>query len=366
MAAEMGTSDDHVVPVPPTSRQATVLMFLRIVLEHHRLLLGTVVVVLLITVGVVLLGLRDHTVTSRFMPNAPNAETSRLAGLAAQFGLPVGGLSSDRPSVDFYAALLESPGLLREVALTEYRFAEGPGEDTLAGTFLDLYEIEGNSPQRRLEAGVRLLDQLVSAGVDVRANLVELHTTARWHELAAQMNRRILDLVNEFNLRDRQTQAGAERRFVETRMEEARGDLETAEKRLEEFLDANRRYQDSPQLVFEYARLQRRVEIQQQVYISLAQSYEQARIEEVRNTPVITVVDDPEDAMPEPRRLLRAAALGGILGIMAGVFLVFAAEYLRREREADPGAYATVRSLIRQIAARYVPVRRGRGSDRPS
>jgi len=93
----------------------------------------------------------------------------------------------------------------------------------------------------------------------------------------------------------RQSQAAAERGFTEERMAEAQEELRAAENELQRFLQNNRQFQNSPELVFQHDRLQRRVAMRQQVYTSLVQSYEQARIDEVPNTPVITVVEYAEE-----------------------------------------------------------------------
>jgi len=76
--------------------------------------------------------------------------------------------------------------------------------------------------------------------------------------------------------------------------------------------------------------------MRQQVYTSLVQSYEQARIDEVRNAPVITVVEEAEEPVrPDSRRLPLKAALGVVLGGMLGAFVAFGREYVRRQREED-------------------------------
>src|SRR2546428_650042 len=98
-----------------------------------------------------------------------------------------------------------------------------------------------------------------------------------------------LALVNTFNLERRQSRAAQEKRFVETRRTEARDELQVAEDRLKSFLERNRDYRNSPQLVFDQERLAREVALRQQLLTSLSQAYEQARIDEVRDTPVITV-----------------------------------------------------------------------------
>jgi uncharacterized protein involved in exopolysaccharide biosynthesis len=91
-------------------------------------------------------------------------------------------------------------------------------------------------------------------------------------------------LVNRFNQDTRESQAGATRRFVEVQVAETEGELHNAEDSLREFRTRNRRT-DTPELQFEDGRLQRQVQIQQDLYISLRQQYESARIQEVQQYP---------------------------------------------------------------------------------
>jgi uncharacterized protein involved in exopolysaccharide biosynthesis len=94
--------------------------------------------------------------------------------------------------------------------------------------------------------------------------------------------------------------------------------LRAAEDRLETFLRTNRQYAGSPELTFQRDRLQRSVGLAQQVYTSLMQNYEDVRIREVRDTPVITIVEAPSvHALPEPRGRTRGILVGLVLG--AGV-----------------------------------------------
>lgn len=108
-----------------------------------------------------------------------------------------------------------------------------------------------------------------------------------------------------------------------------------------ESLERNRRYEGSPGLTFRYERLQRRVNLRQQVFTPLSKSYEQAKIDEVRNTPVITVVEPPElPARPDPWRLKLKGLLGLILGGIVGVFWAFGREMMATSGERDPDDYA--------------------------
>ena len=132
-------------------------------------------------------------------------------------------------------------------------------------------------------------------------------------------------------------------------MRVAQDELRDAEAGLESFLQRNRRYQDSPQLVVEFGRLQRRVELRQQVANSLSQAFEQSRIEEVRNTPVVTIVERPEGAAKPARTLRQAALVGGVLGGLATLGFIFALELLRAQGELDPSSNERLREQLRRV-----------------
>jgi uncharacterized protein involved in exopolysaccharide biosynthesis len=86
-----------------------------------------------------------------------------------------------------------------------------------------------------------------------------------------------------------------------------------------QFHQANRRFGEHSALTNEAARLERNVMIAQQLFVSLSQNYESARLEEVRNTPVITVLERPEGFV---ERQARGTVRKTIIAFVAGGFVV--------------------------------------------
>lgn len=299
--------------------------------RRKRLLFGLPLAVMLSAVLVSLVLPKRYTVESRFMPETGGSNVSRLAGLAAQFGVDVGGMGGESgESVDFYAELLESQDLLREAALSTFSFTTKSGEPK-QGTLVELLEAKGDDEDERIKATVEKLDALVTVTPDPGAELVTVKASAPWPALAVDLNRRLLDLVSEFNVERRQSRAIAEREFLEGRVAEAEAELREAEQRLARFLNENRAWDESPQLSFEHARMQRRLDVLQQVYASLAQGFEQARVDEVRNTPLITILDQPR---PPAERTFPNYVINALLGLVLGGLLalgIVAWEELRRE-----------------------------------
>jgi uncharacterized protein involved in exopolysaccharide biosynthesis len=134
----------------------------------------------------------------------------------------------------------------------------------------------------------------------------------------------MLGLVDSFNLERRRRRAGQERAFIEGRMAAAQSELSDAEDNLRHFHDRNRRI-ESPDLQFENDRLTRTVQLRQTVYVQLVTAYDQARIEEVRSAPVVTLVDPPETGVGRNGSLLIDGIIWVIVGLMLGCACAFAA-----------------------------------------
>ena len=161
--------------------------------------------------------------------------------------------------------------------------------------------------------------------------IVEVQVVSPWRSVSLAIASALADGVNDYNQRTRQGQAAAERRFIESRLEEAKSDLGEVEDRLSVHIAANRRIDASPELTFERDRLQRELALKQGVYESLAQAYEDARIREVRDTPVLTMVEPPSaPTTPLSRGRLKRLILGMVLGGFVAVFTVIASMFVNR------------------------------------
>ena len=323
---------------PPLPEPPVVLPLANMLLRERRLLvrLPLTLAVLVVCVGLVLP--RSYTAVASFAPQSAGGSLSSLTGLAAQFGIAVP-TDDAANSPDFYAELLRSAQLLRAMVETSYVYLNGA--DTVRGTLVQVYDISEATPERSREVAVKRLGQHMQVSTALKTGVVTVAVEAPAADLAEQLVRSALDLVNAFNLRTRQTRATAERQFVESRVEEAQRDLREAENRLQAFLTTNRTFENSPQLQFQHDRLQRDVGTRQDVYTKLVQAYEQARIDEVRNTPVITIIEVPiRPVRPDSRRLL----LKGMLALFIGGFLATLTALFRqllvRTGDESPDQYA--------------------------
>lgn len=330
-----------------TGSEISLIRLINIVLAYRSMVITCSVLLFLIVAVVTLILPRTYTVDASFTPQSERLP-SNLAGIAAQFGVALPGTDAGA-SPDFYVELLESRRILGETIKTRYTFPTDTGE--VRGTLVEILEIEGETEGERGETALRRFRSMVTAELDRPSGVVTFEVETFNPQLSAQIAKRLLDLLNRFNLETRQSQAAAERRFTEVRLAEAKGELLEVENRLQAFLEINRDLGTSPLLRFRQDRLEREVNIRQTVVSALAQNYEQARIDEVRDIPVITIVEEPEaPALPDPRMLLLRGVLALVAGALLGSLLAFFLAFVRASRTDTADELDEFRHLKRATA----------------
>jgi uncharacterized protein involved in exopolysaccharide biosynthesis len=274
---------------------------------------------------------RLYLASASFIQQGTDPARAGLATLAGQFGVAVAP-GSQSLSPDFYSKLLTSRVLLLPIARDTFAVQELGGKRV---SFADLFEIQGETIARREEKGVARLREIISVSIAKSTGVVELSVGTKWRSVSLAIATELIDGVNKYNERMRQSQAGAERQFVEGRLIVAGSELRAAEDRLQSFLQTNREFGSSPQLSFERDRLQRALMLQQQVFTSLKQAYEDARIREVRDTPVITIFEPPSaSSIPQSRGGIKTVLFALLLGGLVGISCVYLPWAVARRRES--------------------------------
>jgi uncharacterized protein involved in exopolysaccharide biosynthesis len=164
----------------------------------------------------------------------------------------------------------------------------------------------------------------------------------------------MLASINRFNIETRRQLALAERQFIDEQEAEAEKQLRHSEDRLQAFLIANR-VSLGPQLVFERGRLERDVSLRMQVYSMLVQVREQARLKELRQTPVITTIESPRLAvLPEKRGAVLRALIGGVVGALFGMLVAMLASTASDSVQAKSSQASELRALLRDALPRII------------
>ena len=239
-----------------------------------------------------------------------------VLGLATQLGFGTG-MGPTNPL--FYEALLKSRSLQERVATAQFPLgAHGELEA------LERYWSGNPHPTaRQHQRAVRKLARHFQTSATPRTLQVAFKVEGPSMLVAKLMADTALAALNDLVIQIRRQRATAERVFLEGRFQALGDSLQTHEDVLRRFYERNRNLA-SPELQFEESRLRREAERVQAVYAQVGSQLEQARIQEVRDTPALTVVDAPIAPVRKSAPLtilwaLTAALLGAALALLVAM-----------------------------------------------
>ncbi|HJQ12385.1 MAG TPA: GNVR domain-containing protein [Gemmatimonadaceae bacterium] len=285
--------------------------------------------------------------SSRMSAAMGAASSAGLQGIASQFGLSTGADPAESPN--FYVKLIQSEELRRRLLNSRFQNPRSANPRDSA-TLLDILRIRNDDPVRRMEIALKKMQKSIVTDFDIKTNVVDLVVKARWSDLAAAMANRTIQLVDSFNREQRVTRARSRRVFLQNRVDSARLELQQAEERQRFFYEQNRQWRSSPQLVFEEGQLRRNVDVSTDLYLQLQQQFEAARLDEINDAALITVVDPahaPHKAQWPRYWLLLASALavGTLIGIMVAGSATILADWRRRNPDSAGALSESVAAL---------------------
>jgi uncharacterized protein involved in exopolysaccharide biosynthesis len=298
---------------------------------------------------------RVYKSTATFIPQAAQGSSSGLAQAASQLGFSIPS-SGGAWSPQMYVELVRSRSVLMPIVLDTVTVTEEGGK---RAALVDLLKVKAPTPERRATGAVQVLGKMVQATEERKLGGVTLSVVSRWPSVSLAVAERLVQRVDRFNIETRKSQALAERQFVEGQVAESEAALREVENRLQSFLQGNREIGGSPSLSFERDRLQREVTRLNLLYTSWLQSREEARIREIRDTPVITVLEEPRlPLIGEPRKSVQKGMVGGFAGLALGALIAFLIEGLAIARKASSDEAREFFRLLNEATPQFLKRRR--------
>jgi len=313
-----------------------------------------------VSLSISFLAPRTYIARAIFLPEADLSGINfggALGSLASRLGLAP---NLTGTPLEFYATLIGSDEFLARLVRAPLITRDSRGDSTIV-TLLDLYSDTDDSLAERItDASQKAWSKTILA-LDADANTVTIEFKAHDPYLAASVVNQYVALVNEFNVHERQTRAKALRAFLESEaLPRAARELSSAEDTLAAFYFRNRSFESSPLLRLEEARLQRRITLKQQSYLELSAQFENARVAEIQDTPVITVVSSgtPPPTASSPKLLVNLL-VACLLALTGWFILVLGRLYLDALSTTEPDDVAAARAeLLSALRPFRVPLKR--------
>ena len=333
----------------------SLLDILLVLAKHIKLIIVTPTIFCIFTIIYVLF-IADPTYVSKatFMSSGSSDNKSQMMGLASQFGIamPIGN-SSPKWS---YEEVIKSRTMAKSLLVHRFDTDE-------FGKQKELLQIltYGNE---KTEFGI---DTLIIEGIESVTSMIEVTKTISLFELEIsasepQLSADIADAVMvelAGHQRDHNARKTKEtRQFIEERLLDTKAELEKAEEALKLFRERNRSIFESPQLQLEQERLSRDVAVLIGVFTTLKQQLETAKIEEVKESDYVIILDTPYIPLyPDKPKKKRMVILAGILGIGLGMILAFIKEFVLNRDEEEQEKFCEIKNNFLKNISDFLPQR---------
>jgi uncharacterized protein involved in exopolysaccharide biosynthesis len=213
---------------------------------------------------------------------------SQLSGLAALAGVKVGEVAP----TEIYQNLLQSESVMGPVIYGKYLTKEYPDSVNL----IQYFKIQGDDPNPEIQKRKRFLalDEnltkiFISTDIDRMTKILSIKVTMPEAQLSADVVNKLVESLDSYIRTKRKSYAIEQRFYLEKRVGQIKDSLTICENMLRDFRERNRMVIQSPNLLLEQERLMRNIQIQQNVFIELTKQYELAKIDEIKDAPVLNI-----------------------------------------------------------------------------
>lgn len=292
--------------------------------------------------------------TSKIMSSSSAGSLSQAAGLAAQFGINIPTSQSEPKWV--YPEIVKSRTLAKSVLKRKFDTNEFGSQKSLLKILT-----QGNKPAEigsdtLISIGVDKLLSMIDISENMQTAILTLSVNASEPFLSAQINQAIIEELDAHQLKYNKAKTSKTREFIEDRILNTEKELNSAENNLRKFMDRNRRIENSPALQLEQQRLTREVTVLIGVFTTLKQQLETTKIEEVKESEYVVILDRPEVPLKRSKpKKKRAVILAGILGIVLGMVLAFIRESIANSDKVEKEKMAEIKSEILKNILGFIP-----------
>ena len=318
---------------------------LLILARHIRIILITPMILCTFTIIYVLF-IADpvYTSTSKIMSSSGGG-ISQAVGLAAQFGINIPTGQSEPKWV--YLEIIKSRTLSRAILKRKF----DSDEFGLQKTLLQILTYGNDEPKYGMDIlEIKAIDKLlgmIDISENTKTNVFTVFLYASKPRLAAEINKVLIEELDIYQQEYNSAKTSETRQFIEERIVDTEKELQISEDALRDFATRNRHIENSPLLLLEQQRLAREVTVLVGVFTTLKQQLETTKIEEVKKSDYVVVMDSPEvPLMRSKPKKKKMVILAGLFGIGLGIGIAFVLEYVRNIEGEEKGKIVQAQSLL--------------------
>jgi len=286
-----------------------------------------------------------YTSTAKIMSSSSGGSISQAAGFAAQFGIQMPITQSETKWA--YPEIIKSRTLARSMLNRKFDTNEFGSQKTLLQIIT-----YGND---NVEVGLDTLEimavnnflEMIEISEDLKTGILTLNIIASEPSLAAEVNQALIEELDAHQRSYNKNRTSDTKQFIEARIQDTEKELRTTEEALKDFKVRNRRIENSPTLQLEEQRLLREVTVLTGVFTTLKQQLETTKIEEVKESDYVVVLDPPEVPLRHSNPSKKQQViLAGIFGIGLGVAIGLIRDYSENSNKEEKEKMSNAKSLF--------------------
>lgn len=295
-----------------------------------------------------------YTSTSKIMSSSNAGGISQAAGLAAQFGISLQAGQSEQKWA--YPEIIKSRTLANIMINKKFDTDEFGPQKSLT----QILTYGNEKPELGIDTlKIKAVDKflkMVNVSENKMTGILTLSIEASEPGLSYDLNKGLIDALDEHQKNYNKAKTSDTKKFIQGRISDTEKELMTAEENLKVFMARNRRIENSPALQLEEQRLSREVAVLTGVFTTLKQQLETTKIEEVKESDYVIILDKPEIPLmrssPKKKELV---ILSGVIGIGFGLVLAFFRKFISNIEKDDKKKISEAKSIVLKSIYELIP-----------
>ena len=268
------------------------------------------------------------------IPSDSQNSSGALSGLASQFGVSMQSAAlEDLSSPSIIPDLLYSRTFITKIINKKFY-------SKTYNQFLPLHSIieNKNYQESDMQSLSKTLDYFlknVRFEKDPTRPLSVLTVTTHDPILSKNLADTVISELELLNKYYKTKNTNEKTKFIQVRIQSVKSDLERNEKNLEKFNQSNQQI-TSPSLQLEFERLNREVEVQKRIFLTLKEQLELSRIEQIQRASIFQILDEPQLPLGPSNKNIRSSIVSSSMtGIVLGLLLAFVRSYLNNNNSEE-------------------------------
>ncbi len=292
--------------------------------------------------------------TATLLPSlGESGSNSNLLGFASQFGISIPSQyeETDFLSADMYPAIVKSRTLAKIVLNRKFNSEESDTKISLLSILTDPVDFKNTDSSKVIAKKIKYFtEEIVNISQSPETPLYTLQVLTDDPLLSAQIAKAVIEELDTLQMEFKSHSVMQKKEFIEDRIEDVKIELRKAETALKEFREQNKQISYSPSLLLEQERLERETQVQTEIYISLKQQYETVKIEEVKETSFVQVLDEPNIPIyPSGPRKIFILFFVGFGGFALGILIAIFKESHRIQKSNNDSSYLEANTIIKNF-----------------